>query len=326
MKRFAHFTFKDTTSYLIQMSKTNYKSSNQGALSFLITPIILASVSLILYRINSQLTYYTSIFLLSVFFAQTFIILHECGHLSFFPSRSMNKLIGNVAGILTGIPFFTWMHMHNLHHKWTGWRDLDPTTEKTVKPGGSKIEQMIVNIAWLLFIPLFFLTYMISNYWNLLKIKRFVSSRTFKQSVIAITLYLILYTMLIYFFFTPIIKFALPSFILSLIWKELMIMTQHTHIEIPVSDGAQVRPISYEEQKKYTRSFYLIPFIEKYILLNFNLHETHHVYPGLPAYWLDKLDVNKSRSPSFWSWFKTSKSMKGEDYVFRTSKHTGKYF
>ena len=69
-------------------------------------------------------------------------------------------------------------------------------------------------------------------------------------------------------------------------------MTQHTHIEIPVSEGEDVKPISYMEQVKYTRSFYTVTFIARYFLINFNLHEVHHAYPGLPAYCLDKIDLD----------------------------------
>ena len=106
-------------------------------------------------------------FLLSVFFTQCFILLHECGHLHFFKGQQLNRILGHVFGLLSGIPFYTWMNMHNLHHKWTGWRDLDPTTEKTIKPSSLAVIRIIVNVAWFLFIPIFYLGYMFSNYWNL---------------------------------------------------------------------------------------------------------------------------------------------------------------
>jgi fatty acid desaturase len=107
------------------------------------------------------------------------------------------------------------------------------------------------------------------------------------------------------------------------VWKELLIMTQHTHIEIPVSNGEKVKPISFLEQVKYTRSFYTFAFVSRYFLFNFNLHEAHHAFPGVPAYWLDTIDLDIPRRPTFSGWLIKAKSMKGEDYVFRTSKHTG---
>jgi fatty acid desaturase len=267
--------------------------------------------------------YWFGTLLLSFFFVQTFILLHECGHLNYFANKTANKIFGHVFGFLTGIPFFTWRHIHNLHHRWTGWRDLDPTTEKTVKLGDSKLLRFVVNACWWLMIPIFFVSYQFSNYWNLGKIRRFLPAAEFRAAVLHICAYSLIYAAILYFFFVPFVYYVLPAYGLSLVWKELLIMTQHTHIEIPVSDGKEVRPISYLDQVQYTRSFYTFAFVSRYLLFNFNLHEVHHAYPGLPAYRMDKVDLGVPRKPSFWEWLIKAKSMKGEDYIFRTSKHTG---
>ena len=303
--------------------KPKLNANNLKALSFLAGPLILLVSAAFLYTLDSRISYLLGTILLSVFFTQTFILLHECGHMNYFESKATNKIFGHVFGLLSGIPFYTWRHMHNLHHRWTGWRDLDPTTEKTVKPGGSKITQLVVNTCWWLFIPLFYLSYLFSNYWNLLKIKRFVPSHVSKLAIINISLYLSFYFFVVYYFPAFVLYYLLPAFVLSLVWKELLIMTQHTHIEIPVSEGADVRPIPFMEQVKYTRSFYTFTFFARYFLLNFNLHEVHHAYPGLPAYRLDKIDLDIPRKPKFSEWLIKAKSMKGEDYIFRTSKRTG---
>ena len=299
------------------------KASNLRALGYLAGPVVLLVSSALLFRSNSRVSYLLGTILLSVFFMQTFILLHECGHLNYFENKATNHIFGHVFGLLSGIPFYTWRHMHNLHHHWTGWRDLDPTTEKTVKPGESRITQVVVNTCWWLFIPIFYLIYLFSNYWNLLKIKRFVPPAVLKLAVINLSLYLSFYFVIMYLFPAFVLYYLLPGFALSLVWKELLIMTQHTHVEIPVSEGAEVRPIPFMEQVKYTRSFYTFKFVARYFLLNFNLHEVHHAYPGLPAYWLDQIDLDIPRTPKFSKWLITAKSMKGEDYIFRTSKHTG---
>jgi omega-6 fatty acid desaturase (delta-12 desaturase) len=70
--------------------------------------------------------------------------------------------------------------------------------------------------------------------------------------------------------------------------ERIIIMTQLSHIEIPVSNGEEVKPISYLKQVTYTRSFYIAQFIARYFLFHFNLHEAHHAYPGVPAYLLIK--------------------------------------
>ncbi len=306
------------------MSQLTYKTNTLKALSFLVIPFIILTISILLFRMDNTISYCFATILLSLFFTQTFILLHECGHLNFFVSKLSNNLFGHLFGFLTGIPFIAWKHMHNLHHKWTGWRDLDPTTEKTVDIGKSIILKQIVNVCWFLFIPLFYISYFLSNYWNIFKIKRFLSERNFKLAFINIILLLAIYVFLIVFYTSFLFKYIFPAFFLSFIWKELIIMTQHSHIEIPISEGSIVQPISYKEQVKYSRSFYTNKFISKYFLFNFNLHEAHHLQPGLPAYWLDKLEINSTKKTTYFEWFKKAKSLKGENYIFRTSKHTGK--
>jgi fatty acid desaturase len=302
------------------------KANNLKALCYLASPLILVVSAAFAFKLNGRISYLFGTILLSVFFAQTFILLHECGHLNYFRNKALNHIFGHLFGLLSGIPFYTWRHMHNLHHRWTGWRDLDPTTEKTVKPGESRITQLIVNTCWWLFIPIFYLIYLFSNYWNLSKIRRFVPRRVLYLAIVNISLYLTFYFLVAFFFPRFVLYYLVPAFVLSLVWKELLIMTQHTHVEIPVSEGAEVRPIPFLDQVKYTRSFYTFTFVARYFLLNFNLHEVHHAYPGLPAYCLDQIDLDIPRTPRFSKWLIKAKSMKGEDYIFRTSKHTGAKF
>lgn len=163
-------------------------ANNLKALAFLSVPLALVGVAVYFFVLENPILYRIGTIPLSFFFAQTFILLHECGHLNFFKSKAGNRFFGNIFGLLTGIPFFTWQRMHSLHHRWTGWRDLDPTTEKTVKPIEAKIVQIIVNACWWLMIPIFFLSYMLSNYWNLAKIRRFVPKPVYELSVLNVAI------------------------------------------------------------------------------------------------------------------------------------------
>ena len=49
-----------------------------------------------------------------------FIIQHDCGHGSFFPSRRANDLLGNALGVLTLTPYRAWLRDHALHHAGAG--------------------------------------------------------------------------------------------------------------------------------------------------------------------------------------------------------------
>ena len=54
------------------------------------------------------------------FLVRTFIIMHDCGHGSFFRSRRANDLIGFVTGALTLTPYAQWAKDHAIHHATSG--------------------------------------------------------------------------------------------------------------------------------------------------------------------------------------------------------------
>lgn len=286
----------------------------------LILPCILSVGSVFLIYEKDIIMQIFGVFFLSLFFVQCFILLHECAHLNFFKSKKLNEFFGHFFGLLSLIPFYTWQQMHNLHHKWTGWRDMDPTTEGTTKPSDIKFIRFLVNIFWWLFIPVFFLSYQLDNYWNPVKLKRFLPSDKFsiaKFHLVAYAIFLLafLYLTIVY------IPAVLYAFLLSLIWKELIIMTQHSHVDIPLANGLDVKPISYKDQIPYTRSFRTRHFIDRYLLFNFNEHKIHHAQPGLPCYFLD--EYQGKDSIQFLHWLVIAKRMTGVDYIFRTKNQTG---
>lgn len=57
------------------------------------------------------------------FLVRTFIVFHDCGHGSFFPSKRANRVVGVVTGLLVFTPYFAWKHEHAGHHASSG--DLD---------------------------------------------------------------------------------------------------------------------------------------------------------------------------------------------------------
>ena len=51
---------------------------------------------------------------------RTFIIMHDCGHGSFFPNRKANDIVGFVTGVLTLTPYVQWRRDHAIHHANSG--------------------------------------------------------------------------------------------------------------------------------------------------------------------------------------------------------------
>jgi acyl-lipid omega-6 desaturase (Delta-12 desaturase) len=61
--------------------------------------------------------------LAGAFVVRVFIISHDCGHGSFFKSRTANDILGFITGVLTFTPYHHWRWEHSIHHSSSG--DLD---------------------------------------------------------------------------------------------------------------------------------------------------------------------------------------------------------
>jgi omega-6 fatty acid desaturase (delta-12 desaturase) len=57
------------------------------------------------------------------FMVRIFIILHDCGHGSYFKSQRANNIVGLLSGVFAFTPYFSWRHNHAKHHANAG--DLD---------------------------------------------------------------------------------------------------------------------------------------------------------------------------------------------------------
>jgi acyl-lipid omega-6 desaturase (Delta-12 desaturase) len=53
-------------------------------------------------------------------YVRLFIIQHDCGHGSFFPSRGANRWVGGCLGLITFFPFRYWQKTHAVHHGTSG--------------------------------------------------------------------------------------------------------------------------------------------------------------------------------------------------------------
>jgi acyl-lipid omega-6 desaturase (Delta-12 desaturase) len=53
-------------------------------------------------------------------YVRLFIIQHDCGHGSFFPSSRLNQRVGAALGLITFFPFSYWRKTHAIHHATSG--------------------------------------------------------------------------------------------------------------------------------------------------------------------------------------------------------------
>jgi acyl-lipid omega-6 desaturase (Delta-12 desaturase) len=262
--------------------------------------------------------------LLGAALVQWFTVLHECGHRTMFRGRRLNAIAGAVAGFMAMIPFRSWTRVHGRHHKWTGWQDLDPTTASLVPRPLGRVERLVVNACWRLWIPLFSTSYRLENYWNLRRLTALFPGQADRQSIRRnIAIQLAAYAALIAIAGPSLIaRAAVAGILISLAVEDVLLLSQHTHIPQRVSEGRDVKPVPSIAQEVFSRSLRL-PAWASTLLLHFDAHELHHMYPFVPGYHLRQIPYTPAHEVSWWDWLRLSKRVDGVVLLFQNRHDTG---
>ncbi len=220
------------------------------------------------------------------FMVRTFILFHDCGHGSFFPSRRANEVFGFIAGVLTFTPSHRWWHDHAVHHATAG--DLDRrgtgdvmtlTVEEYLSlPWHRKLAYRIMRHPLILFTIGAFLVFAV--------FQRFFSpkdGRREKWSVIWTNLALVGWAGLwIWLFgwraylFSQLLVLALASS--AGVW---LFYVQHN---FPGSYWARHDEWDFYRAALEGSSFYQLPPVLQWISGNIGFHHIHHMSPKVPNY------------------------------------------
>ena len=262
--------------------------------------------------------------LLALMLVQWFVILHECGHDTLFRTRRYHAIAGRIAAAFALIPYHSWTRVHGRHHKWTGWQDLDPTTESLVPRPLGRAERALVNGCWRLWIPLFSVLYRVSNYWHLPRLFRMFPSLADRRAIVRDAVILIaLYGGFTLLLGPTVMLRALGlATLLSLGLEDLLLLSQHTHVPTNVSHGDSVRPFPAIEQESFTRSLRL-PRVASAFVLHFDAHELHHMYPFVPGYHLRRIPYSPENEIGWWQWVVRAKQLPGDVLLFQNRIETG---
>jgi fatty acid desaturase len=262
--------------------------------------------------------------LLGLMLVQWFVILHECGHETLFRTRRWHRLVGFVAATFSLIPYQSWTRVHGRHHKWTGWQDLDPTTESLAPRPRGWAERAFVNLCWRMWIPLFSVVYRLSNYWNLPRLFRMFPKQSDRRAVARdIVALALMYTAVVLMIGMPLTLrlFALGTLI-SLVIEDVLLLSQHTHVPQQVSGGASVKPFPAIEQEPFTRSLRL-PRAASSFILHFDAHELHHMYPFVPGYHLRQIHYTPENEIGWWQWVRGAKRVPADVLLYQNRAETG---
>ena len=258
--------------------------------------------------------------ILALGFVQAFVLMHEAGHYTLFPSRRVNRIVGHLAGFLTVLPFWNWQRIHARHHHYTGWQDLDATTASLVPRPIAAWERLVINLAWATWLPLFALAYRVQNFWNLPRVERYITNPKSRRRIRINTLVVGIAYGLTLAWVGPLELFWLagPGFLLSLVIQEALILSQHTHVPQRLSDGQPVRAFPLPEQELFTRSLRLPGWLS-FLLMHFDAHELHHIYPHVPGYQLRHIQYRPAHEVHWWRWIRAARGLRGTGSSATTS-------
>lgn len=273
---------------------------------------------------QAWIAYLSGQLLLAAAFVHAFVLLHEAGHNTLFAQRRLNRLVGHLAGFVALIPFHAWQRIHARHHRYTGWQDLDATTATLVPRAIRPWERRVIDFAWRTWLPLFSVLYRLQNYWNLPRMRRFLDARDRVGRIRTnLIVQLLLYAALIALVGPKsLLELVGPGLVLALMIEDVLLLSQHTHIPQHLSDGAAVPPFPPLEQEQYTRSLTLPRWLST-LVMHFDAHELHHMYPNVPGYHLRRIAYTPRNEVDWLQWIRAAKRLRGTQFLFSNRKDSG---
>lgn len=226
----------------------------------------------------------------AAFLMRIFIIFHDCGHGSFFKSKTANQWVGFFVGVLVFTPSENWWHDHAVHHATAGnldRRGVGDVTTMTVQEyqQSSRWKRLIYRVfrhPLGMFIMGPILVFLILN--------RFPTPGAGKREKLSV----------VYTDLAILIIFALMS--LAIGWKTYLFL-QVMVSWLAGALGIWMFYIQHQFEKAYWvhssqwdytlsamkgASCYRLPKVLQWFTGNIGFHHIHHLSPRIPNYYLER--------------------------------------
>ena len=109
--------------------------------------------------------------------------------------------------------------------------------------------------------------------------------------------------------------------VISLISEDILLISQHTHVPMGLSRGADVAPHAAIEQERFTRSLRFPDWLSG-LLLHFDAHELHHMYPFVPGHCLAEIPYSPANEVTCWRWIRAARAVPGEVLLISEPKYS----
>jgi omega-6 fatty acid desaturase (delta-12 desaturase) len=222
-----------------------------------------------------------------------FIIQHDCGHGSFFPSRTANDWLGRALSTLTVTPYDSWKRAHALHHASTG----DLSRRGTGDIHTLTVREYLALSRWhQLRYRLYrnpFILIVLGSPLNFLLMQRFPSGvglpwRTAWRDVLVLDLCLVAVMAALAFAvggIGPVLWVFLPVICVAAWVGGWLFYVQHQYEET-VWEGAEAW--DFHRSALGGSSYYVLPSVLQWFTGNVGLHHIHHVNSRIPNYRLQE--------------------------------------
>ena len=223
--------------------------------------------------------------IVAVLMFRNFSLMHDAVHGAVSRPRWINGIVGLWCGSIALLPFEAWKKVHIQHHTWAGNIDQDPVM-LIVKayPKWPEWLRATLDVFWKSWIPLVALlqygVFWLSSIRQSLKGP--LSATTALSLVVPPLFWCGILSML-----PTIFVFAglVPGVALYLLMAEVVNLPHH--LELPQYHGETKLPLW--EQHRIARTCLYPKWFSENVVLNFNYHLEHHLYPSLSWYHLARL-------------------------------------
>jgi len=306
------------------MTTHKNQSSDIKAFGLILWQLLFSAAAIYLSFSDNGIIWFLGQVLLTINLFQWFVLHHDFVHDSLFKTKILNTIFGHLSSVPTLMPYHSFKLSHHQHHIWTGWRDKDPTSPQSYLKHPPAWAIKIVNFCWKFWIPLMAPLFVLQNFWGLNRLFRSFPKLSDKRNVIFSMLVIVaVYAFLFAWMPGIMLKVWLLGFIMFLLISDLVLMSQHTHIDSHFADENEVKAFRYSEQTKYTRTIIYPKFVSRFIFYHFDKHAVHHQYPGVPTYYLGNFPVPEDLNIGWWEWLKRAKSLSAYDLIYSSPKESG---
>jgi len=279
---------------------SKYKSSylSAGYDFFLHTFLVCSSYYYLWYFKDSYMSILTTI-LFSLLNIKTFIIFHDCGHDSYTPSKTLNRILGI---LIAPMVYFTesWKYTHNTHHLTNGRKnntydfahnELIFFTLKQYKSMSTVYRQVIKTVfhpfnlftvltyfKFMVFHRFYAFCFLVEKYINSPPIVYLFAEQIFNNLGIAAMLY--------FQYKYSILNHCLMGTFISSTCGALLFFSQHTYNPPYIVDNEEWTLV---DSGLKGSSYIEIPWYLKYFTGGIEYHHIHHYNSKIPNYNLKKV-------------------------------------